>query len=427
MSRDRQLTEHTRLVVVGQGHVGLPVAMRAVSAGYCVVGLDVDAVRVWSLKAGRSYVDGIGDVDVCQALATGRYRPTVCYDEIETFDAAIITVPVPVRNSAPDFGFLESAVEGIAPQLRAGATVVLESACYPGTTEEIVVPLLEKGSGLAAGTDFSVGYSPSRARPGNPKWTFENTPKLVSGVDDQSLVTVRALYDILVDKTVPVETVREAELAKLLEDTFEHVNLALANEMAMFAHQLDVDVWKAIDAATTKPFGFLAFQPGPGVGGHCLPVGPGCPPWRAPRLAERDFRLAGLANDLNEHMPDYLVERLAAALEARQKDLSGSVITLLGLAAEANTGDIGESPALRVSALLAERGAVLRAVDSHVEPHRCPAAVKLVELSESCLRQADAVVLLTDHDDIDYELVERESQLAFDTRHRLRGSQVEYL
>lgn len=423
----RQLSEHTRLVVVGQGQIGLPVAMRAVAAGFCVVGLDVDAVRIWSLKTGHSYVDGVGDVKLCQALATGRYRPTVCYDEVETFDAAIITVPVPVRASTPDFALVESAVEGIAPQLRVGATVVLESACYPGTTEEILVPLLEKGSGLTAGTDFSVGYSPSRADPGNPKWNFANTPKLVSGVDDASLSAVRSLYDTLVEETVPVDSVREAELAKLLEDAFQHVNLALANEMAMFAHQLDVDVWKAIDAATTKPFGFLPFQPGPGVGGHRLPVGPGGPSWRTRRFPSCDFRLAGLASDLNDHMPDYLVDRLAVALDRRQKSLSGSVITLLGLAAEANTGDLGGSPARRVSALLAERGSVLRAVDSHIEPHRCPPSVKLVELSESCLRQADAVVLLTDHDDIDYELVERESQLVFDTRHRLRGSQVEYL
>lgn len=423
----KQVTEHTRLVVVGQGQIGLPVAMRAVATGFCVVGLDLDAVRIWSLKAGHSYVDGVGDIELCQALATGRYRPTVCYDEVEAFDVAIVTVPVPVRDSTPELAFVESAVEGIAPQLRAGATVVLESACYPGTTEEVVVPLLEKGSGLTAGRDFSVGYSPSRADPGNPKWNFANTPKLVSGVNDRSLAAVRSVYDTLVDKTVPVETVREAELAKLLEDAFHHVNLALANEMAMFAHELDVDVWKAIDAAATKPFGFLPFQPGPGVGGHCLPAGPGGPPWRARPFSAGDFRLSGLANDLNDRMPAYLVDRLAAALEARRKSLSGSVITLLGLAAEANTGDLGESPALRVSALLAERGAVIRAVDSHVEPHRCPPCVKLVELSEPCLRQADAVVLLTDHDDLDYELVERESRLVFDTRHRLRGSQVEYL
>lgn len=423
----RTLTEHTRLVVVGQGQIGLPVAMRAVAAGFCVVGLDLDAVRIWSLKAGHSYVDGVGDVELCQALATGRYRPTVCYDEVEAFDVAIITVPVPVRGSTPDFAFVESAVEGIAPQMRSGATVVLESACYPGTTEEVVVPLLEKGSGLTAGVDFSVGYSPSRADPGNPKWNFTNTPKLVSGVDERSLAAVRSVYDTLVDKTVPVETVREAELAKLLEDAFQHVNLALANEMAVFAHQLDVDVWKAIDAAATKPFGFLPFQPGPGVGGRCLPVGPDAVSWRTRRFSSCDFRLAGLANDLNDHMPEYLVDRLAVALERRRKSLPGSVITLLGLAAEANTGDLGDSPALRVVALLAERGSVIRAVDSHVEPHRCPPSVKLVGLSESCLRQADAVVLLTDHDDIDYELVERKSQLVFDTRHRLRGSQVEYL
>ncbi|HET6500112.1 MAG TPA: nucleotide sugar dehydrogenase [Amycolatopsis sp.] len=421
----RPLPEHTRLVVVGQGQVGLPVAMRAVAVGFSVVGLDLDAVRIWSLKDGHSYLDDVGDGELCRALSTGRYRPTVCYDDVECFDAAIITVPVPTTKSGPDLGAVESAAEGIAPFLRRGGTVVLESACFPGTTEEIVVPLLEKGSGLTAGTDFWAGYSPERNKPGDPHWTLANTPKLVSGVDARSLAAVKALYDTLVGRTVPVGTTREAELAKLLEDAFGQVNAALVNEIAMFAHQLGVDVWKAVEAAATRPFGFLRVDPGPGVGGHRLPTGTGLTPGYA--HPHHDFRFAALANEVNDRMPDHLVERLVAMLDRWRKSLQGSVIVLLGLSARANTGDLVEAPGPRVVELLAERGAVIRVVDSHVEPQRCPSSMKLVELSESCVRQADAVLLLTDHDDIDYALVERESRLVFDTRHRLRGSQVEYL
>lgn len=418
---------HLRLVVVGQGYVGLPVTMRAVAVGFSVIGLDLDAVRVWSLKDGRSYVDDVGDGELCQALATGRYRPTVSYEDAEAFDAAIITVPTPLKDSVPDLGYVESAAEGISAHLRPGATVVLESTSYPGTTEEIVVPLLEKGSGLRAGKDFFVGYSPERIDPGNPKWTLANTPKIVSGVDEKSLAAVKSLYDALVERTVPVATTREAELAKLVENTFRHVNIALINEIAMFAHEVGVDIWGAVEAASTKPFGFLPFRPGPGVGGHCLPVDPGLLSWRARHDLDREFRLVSLANETNDHMPDYVVQRLTAALNRRRKALQGSVILLLGLSYKPNTGGIRESPVLRVVELLAEQGAVIRVVDSHVETHRCPPAMKLVELTESCVRQADAVVLLTDHDDVDYELVERGSELILDTRNRLCGSQVEHL
>ncbi|HJQ44881.1 MAG TPA: nucleotide sugar dehydrogenase [Amycolatopsis sp.] len=416
-----------RLVVVGQGYVGLPLAIRAVEAGFFVIGLDVDTVRIWSLKDGRSYVDDIGDERLRQALASGRYLPTDCYDDAEAFDAAIVTVPTPLKDSAPDLSHVESAMAGLAPHLRPGATVVLESTTYPGTTNEIVVPLLERGSGLVAGEDFAVGYSPERIDPGNPEWTLVNTPKIVSGINPASLVAVNALYDRLVDVTVPVRSTKEAELTKLLENTFRHVNIALVNEIAVFAHELGVDVWQAIDAATTKPFGFCRFTPGPGVGGHCLPVDPGYLSWRVRRDLKRDFRFVALANDINDHMPDYVVQRLGATLNWRHKTLRDSVILLLGLAYKPNTGDVRESPVLRVIDLLTAQGAVVHVVDSHVEPHRCPSTMKLVELTESELRQADAVVLLTDHDDLDYRLIDREAKLVLDTRHRLSGPQVEHL
>jgi UDP-N-acetyl-D-mannosaminuronic acid dehydrogenase/UDP-N-acetyl-D-glucosamine dehydrogenase len=417
----------TRLVVVGQGYVGLPVAIRAVEAGFFVIGLDIDTVRIWSLKDGQSFVDDVSDARLRRALASGRYLPTQNYEDAEGFDAAIISVPTPLTESVPDLSFVVSAVQGLAPRLRPGATVVLESTTYPGTTEELVVPLLEAGSGLVAGQDFSVGYSPERIDPGNPRWNFVNTPKVVSGVDARSLSAVRRLYDRLVDTTVPVDTTREAELTKLLENTFRHVNIALINEIAVFAHELGVDVWKAIDAASTKPFGFSRFLPGPGVGGHCLPIDPSFLSWRVRRDLHREFRFVALANDINDHMPDYVVARLTGTLNRQSKSVRGSVVLLLGLAYKAGTGDIRESPVLSVIDLLSMRGAVIRVVDSHVERHRCPPAAKLVELTVDEVRAADVVLLLTDHPEVDYALVERDARLVLDTRHRLAGPQVEHL
>lgn len=416
-----------RLVVVGQGFVGLPIAMRAVEVGFEVVGIDVDVVRVWSLRDGRSYVEDVTDDELARALESGRFRPTDDYGDAEGFDAAIITVPTPLRDSSPDLSFIESATRSIAEHLRPGATVVLESTTYPGTTEELVVPLLEKGSGLSARCDFAVGYSPERIDPGNTRWRFTNTPKVISGIDARSLAAVRRLYDRLVERTVPVTTPKEAELAKLLENTFRHVNIALVNELAVFAHQLGVDIWEAIDAATTKPFGYLRFTPGPGVGGHCLPVDPTYLSWRVRRDLKKDFRFVSLANDVNDHMPDYVVQRLGAALNRMRKPVKDSTVVILGLAYKPNTGDIRESPALRVTELLTEQGANVQAVDSHVEAHRCPQNVKLVEFSVQVLRDADAVVLLTDHDDLDYALVQQHAAAILDTRHRLSGTNVEYL
>jgi UDP-N-acetyl-D-mannosaminuronic acid dehydrogenase/UDP-N-acetyl-D-glucosamine dehydrogenase len=416
-----------RLVVIGQGYVGLPIAMRAVEVGFSVVGLDVDAVRVWSLKDGKSYVDDVSDSTLQRALTSGRYLPSVSYDDAAGFASAIITVPTPLKDSAPDLSVIESATTCLAPHVRRGATVVLESTTYPGTTEQLVVPLLEVGSGLGAGVDFSVGYSPERIDPGNARWNFVNTPKVVSGINESSLRAVKELYDQLVDTTVPVSRPKEAELTKLLENTFRHVNIALVNEIAVFAHQLGVDVWETIEAATTKPFGFMRFTPGLGVGGHCLPVDPTYLSWQVRRDLNRSFRFVSLANDINDHMPEYVLQRLTTLLNRQRKPLQDSVIVLLGLSYKPNTGDIRESPVLRVIELLNEAGAVVHVADSHVEQHWCPPGMKLIGLSEQNLRQADAVVLLTDHDDVDYELVETVSSCVLDTRHRLSGRHVEYL
>jgi len=417
-----------RVVIAGQGYVGLPIAMRAVECGHDVVGFDVDAARVQRLAAGDSYIEDISTEQLGQALASGRYRATTSPEACAEFDIALITVPTPLRDGAPDLSYVESCAEMLGRFVRPGATVVLESTTYPGTTEELVGPLLEKGSGLTAGRDFHLGFSPERIDPGNPTWNIINTPKIVSGIDEASLAVIKAFYDSIVDTTVTVTSPREAELAKLIENTFRHVNIALINEMAVLAHDLGVDVWQAIDAASSKPFGFMRFTPGPGVGGHCLPIDPSYLSWRVQRALGQNFRFVELANDINNHMPDYVVRRLMDALNQRQRALSGTRVLLLGLAYKKNTDDARESPAVRVAQLLSQRGADLRAVDYHVveAPHGGENIVR-VDLTEEELTAADAVVLLTDHDGIDYDFVLRHASYILDTRRRLVGPNVEVI
>lgn len=413
-----------KAVVVGQGYVGLPVAMRAVEVGMTVVGLDVDAVRIAALRGGESYVDDISSEQLTEAIDTGRYLASSDYDDAEGFDVAVITVPTPLREGLPDISYIESAGESLATRLTRGATVVLESTTYPGTTEEILVPLLEAGSGLVAGRDFAVGYSPERIDPGNPTWGFVNTPKVVSGIDEPSLEKVKAFYDQLIDETVTVTTPKEAELTKLLENTFRHVNIALVNELAVFAHDLGVDIWESIDAAATKPFGYMKFTPGPGVGGHCLPVDPSYLSWQVRRKLGRSFRFVELANDVNDHMPDYVAQRSMELLNEDQRSLNGSTILLVGLAYKRDTADIRESPSLRLIELLTSFGASIRGADAHVESHRWPTAVERVEFSVAEIEAADLVILVTDHSDFDLALLNDSPTPVLDTKGRLAGPRV---
>ncbi|MBW3615672.1 MAG: nucleotide sugar dehydrogenase, partial [Actinobacteria bacterium] len=396
-----------RVVVVGQGYVGLPLAMRAAEVGHCVVGYDVDANRVKRLAAGESYVEDVPSEQLQSALESGLYKATTEADDLAGYDVAVITVPTPLKEGAPDLSYIEESSRTLACHLRPGATVVLESTTYPGTTEELVAPLLEAGSGLTAGADFHLGYSPERIDPGNTEWTFVNTPKVVSGIDPPSLAAVAGFYDTLVEQTVPVATPKEAELTKLLENTFRHVNIALVNELAIFAHELGIDVWEAIDAASTKPFGFMRFTPGPGVGGHCLPIDPSYLSWRVKRSTGHSFRFVELANDVNDHMPDYVVQRLVRALNRQKKAVNGSRILLLGLAYKKNTGDARESPAVVVAERLLALGAEVRAVDPHVVEGHVNRRVVRVELTQQEATAADAIVLVTDHDAFDLEIVQQ--------------------
>ena len=270
-----------RVAILGQGYVGLPLSMKAVVAGHDVIGIDASTERVKRLAVGDSFVEDVPRVVLEAALRSGRYSVTDDAMACEGFDVAVVTVPTPLHEGAPDLSYIECAARMLAAHVRPGSLVVLESTTYPGTTEQLLVPILEAGSGLLAGVDFSVGYSPERIDPGNRTWDLETTPKLVSGIDSESLDRTDAFYSTFVRTTVRVSTCRAAELAKLLENTFRHVNVALVNELAMFAHDLDIDVWESIDAAATKPFGFMKFTPGPGVGGHCLPIDRATSPGRS--------------------------------------------------------------------------------------------------------------------------------------------------
>ncbi|MEV7616198.1 nucleotide sugar dehydrogenase [Streptomyces sp. NPDC089799] len=408
------------VVVAGQGYVGLPLAVRAAETGHRVTGYDVDPHRVKQLAAGESYVEDVAPERLRAVLDSGAYTATADPAETAGFEVAVITVPTPLRDGVPDLGCIEACTRTVAAHLTVGATVILESTTYPGTTEELMVPLLEEATGLLAGPDFHVGFSPERIDPGNRAWPFERTPKVVAGIDALSLRVVKTFYDGLVDTTVAVSGPKEAELAKLIENTFRHVNIALVNEIAMFARPLGVDVWEAIDAAATKPFGFMRFTPGPGVGGHCLPIDPSFLSWKVQRSAGVPFRFVELANDINAHMPDYVVRRLTEALNHRRKTVNGSRILLLGMAYKPDTADARESPSTRVAQLLLDLGAEVRGADPHVaDDIHADARLLRVRATETEIAAADAVVLLTDHDAFDYDMIAGRAAYVLDCRNRL--------
>ena len=418
-----------KTVIVGQGYVGLPIAMAAVAAGHFVVGLDSDQRRVARLNAGDSFIEDVTSSTLANAIATSRYVSSSDYVVAKEFDVAVITVPTPLRETLPDLSFIEASAASLAPFIRPGCLIVLESTTYPGTTEELLVPILEIGSGLKAGSDFHVGYSPERIDPGNPTWGFTNTPKVIAGVSPASLASVSSFYSSLVERVVPVKSCKEAELTKLLENTFRHVNIALVNELAVFAQQLDIDIWDAIDAAATKPFGFMKFTPGPGVGGHCLPIDPSYLSWRVKQTLGRAFRFVELANDVNEHMPDYVVTRLTLLLNNRSKSIRGSRLLLIGLAYKKNSSDARESPAVRIAELLVALGANVVAVDPHIDlvPRQLP-SIELRDGRDCDFSGFDAVLVLTDHDQIDYSALSEQASIILDTRHRMSPSDnVEFL
>ncbi|MDO8392283.1 MAG: nucleotide sugar dehydrogenase [Actinomycetota bacterium] len=414
-------TTQRTLAVIGQGYVGLPLAVRAAEQGYRVVGFELSTSRVQALAAGRSYVGDISDEQVRLALANG-YEPTCDPARLAGFDVAVICVPTPLHEGLPDLSAIESAGALLAPHVRPGCVVVLESTTYPGTTEELLAPILEHGSGLKAGVDFHLGYSPERIDPGNQRFTLLNTPKVVSGSTPASLAAVDAFYSDIVERTVPVGSTAEAEMTKLLENTFRHVNIALINELAIFARELGIDVWRVIDAAATKPFGFMRFTPGPGVGGHCLPVDPSYLSWRVKQHLGRPFRFVELANDINATMPNHVFERITALLNDQRKPVNGSRVLLLGLAYKAGTSDWRESPTLPLAELLASARADVVVCDPYVPEvnlHDLPFG--MVPWGVEQLAAADIVVVMVEHPVFEPEMIATHASLVFDTRNLLRN------
>jgi UDP-N-acetyl-D-glucosamine dehydrogenase len=368
-------TPAERVIIVGQGYVGLPLAVRAAEQGYDVVGYDLDRGRIDQLAAGSSFIEDIPDARLQAVLATGRFHPSAEAADLAGFDIAVISVPTPLREGSPDLSYIEASATQLGSVLKPGACVILESTTYPGTTEELMAPASSRRPAVSRPASTSrPGYSPERIDPGNATYTLETTPKVVSGIDAASLARVKGFYDDIVVRTVPVRSPKEAELTKLLENTFRHVNIALVNELAMFARDLGIDVWEAIDAAESKPFGFMPFRPGPGVGGHCLPIDPSYLSWRVKQSLGQTFRFVELANDVNEHMPDYVIRRLVASLNDRELSVKGRRVLVLGLAYKKNTGDDRESPSTRVIELLSELQADLAVCDPHVDPSRSHAA-----------------------------------------------------
>ena len=405
--------------IVGLGYVGLPLAMELVRAGYRVLGFDVSQRVVDSLNAGHSHIQDIPAATVAAGIQNGRFSATADLSRLSEPDAISIAVPTPLsKTKDPDVSYVLSATESIKQTLRRGQLVVLESTTYPGTTRELMLPALES-TGLKVGEDFFLAFSPERVDPGNPKYNTRNTPKVIGGITPNCLSVTVALYQPAIEHLVPVSSTEAAELVKILENTFRSVNIGLVNEMAIVCDKLGVDVWEVIDAAATKPFGFLKFTPGPGVGGHCIPLDPHYLAWKMRTLNYRT-RFIELAGEINAQMPEYWVARVADRLNEQGKAVRGSAVLVLGVAYKKDIDDIRESPALDVIRLLERRGATVTYHDPHVPQVREDGVeLRSVALTPAALRAADCVVIVTDHSGVDYAQVAREARLVVDTRHAL--------
>lgn len=405
--------------IVGLGYVGLPLVMELVRAGYRVLGFDISKRIVDGLNAGRSHIQDISSEAVAKAVSDGKFSATTDLSRLSEPDAISIAVPTPLsKTKDPDVSYVLSATESIKKTLRRGQLVILESTTYPGTTRELMLPALES-TGLKVGEDFFLAFSPERVDPGNPKYNTRNTPKIVGGLTPNCLQVTVALYQPAIEHIVSVSSTEAAELVKILENTFRSVNIGLVNEMAIVCDKLGVDVWEVIEAAATKPFGFMKFTPGPGVGGHCIPLDPHYLAWKMRTLNYRT-RFIELAGEINAEMPEYWVARVADRLNDQGKAVRGSTVLVVGVAYKKDIDDVRESPALDVIRLLEQRGAVVKYHDPHVPRlHEDGVELESIALTADVLHGTDCVIIVTDHTGLDYALVAREAKLVVDTRHAL--------
>lgn len=410
------------IAIMGLGYVGLPLALVAIKSGFRVVGYDTDPQRIAQLNAGRSAIKHVPDATIRAALDGGRFRATDDFSSLGEADAVLIAVPTPLnRNREPDLTFVENSTRQIAKTLRAGQLVVLESTTWPGTTKEIMQPLLE-AAGLQAGTDFYLAFSPEREDPGNPSYATATIPKVVGADHADSLKLACALYDALIVTTVAVSSAATAEAVKLTENIFRSVNIALVNELKVIFDEMGIDVWEVIEAAKSKPFGYMPFYPGPGLGGHCIPIDPFYLTWKA-REYEIATRFIELAGEINTSMPVYVVQRLAESLDERcQRGLNGARILIVGMAYKKNVDDMRESPSLKLIELLERRGAKVDYHDPFIpliprtRAHANLSGRKSVDLSSEVIAAYDATLISTDHDSVDWQAIVAHSKLVVDTR-----------
>ena len=410
-----------RVGVIGLGYVGLPLAMEFARAGFIVTGIDVDAAKIEAIRAGKSYIIDVSDGDLASLVAADRLIVYQDYATLSDLDTISICVPTPLGKSrTPDISYILAVTEQIAAHHRPGQLLVLESTTYPGTTEEIIAPRL-LDNGLIVGSDVFLAFSPERVDPGNRQFMIRNTPKVIGGLTPACLEVATALYATIIETIVPVSSTAAAEMTKLLENTFRAVNIGLVNEIAIMCDKLGIDVWEIIDAAATKPFGFMRFLPGPGLGGHCIPVDPHYLSWKL-RTLNYTARFIELAGEVNASMPGYVVDKVASALNDDAKAVKGSSILVLGVAYKPDVGDVRESPALDILRLLRERGGDLAYHDPHVPALRVDEqTLTSIDLDNDALESVDCVVIVTDHATYDWEWITNRARLIVDTRNALKG------
>lgn len=418
---DKISSRRAQVGIIGLGYVGLPLAMEFAGKGLRVTGFDVDAGKVGGLSKGRSHIPDVPSRLVAAAVKDGRFKATARFDDLGKMDAVIICVPTPLRKTKePDLTYIVSACEQVAPRLRKGQLIVLESTTYPGTTRELVLPMFE-AKGMKAGRDFHLAFSPERVDPANRNFRIANTPKVVGGHTPSCSRAAQALYATVVEKVVPVSSTESAEMVKLLENTFRAVNIAMVNELAVMCQRLGVDVWEIIGAAATKPFGFMPFYPGPGLGGHCIPVDPSYLAWKMKSL-NFEPRFIELAANINSRMPEYTVERLGELLNHSSRAIKGSRILILGAAYKPDVNDMRESPSIDVMKLLMDRGAKVSYHDPYVPTLSIEGRrLRSVPLTKAALKGSDAAVILTAHKGLDYGMVLANARLVFDARNALAG------
>ena len=411
--------------VIGLGYVGLPLAVEFARQGFSVTGFDVDESKTSQINAGKSYIPDVAEAELAEVVKTGHLRATTKMADLANMDVIDICVPTPLRKTKdPDLSYVVKAVEAVAATLKRGQLVILESTTYPGTTDEVVQPMLEAQK-LKADADFFLAFSPERVDPGNQKFNTRNIPKVVGGVGALSTEVAAALYGSTVDNVVQVSSTRVAEMVKLLENTFRAVNIGMVNELALMCHKMDIDVWEVIDAAKTKPFGFMPFYPGPGLGGHCIPIDPHYLSWKA-RQHGFECRFIELAGQVNSSMPEYVVDLVAEALNTTKKPINGSRVHILGVAYKRDVNDMRESPALDIIESLQKRGAAISYTDPWVpELRHAGHTMSSVELGKAMADKPDCFVICTDHALFNYDALVKSGILIVDTRNALKNRQAD--